>query len=246
MPESSATTCTQWLSELCNMRGAAWALCTAHVATALLAPPSPAPKLTQRKAVLTVGTPLDWPDALDRLAYVREHGIDQFIEMWRRSQTLKRDDDLLWGDEVEYAILRVTDKQAKISLRGPEIRDALATKEEAHSYRTEGCAWHPEYGRWMVEGTPSRPYGGYAADLCRVERNMRLRRRRLLSELDEDEICPTLVTFPGFGVGDFCDGCAELEPNGPVAHRVKIKFRVPHAIDAMFPTELRLLDGVDN
>ena len=119
------------------------------------------------------------PDALDRLAYVREHGIDQFVEMWRRSQTLTRDDDLLWGDEVEYAILRVTDEQAKISLRGPEIRDALSIKEEAHSYRTEGCAWHPEYGRWMVEGTPSRPYGGYAADLLRVERNMRLRRRRL-------------------------------------------------------------------
>ena len=104
-------------SELCNMRGAAWALCTAHVATALLAPPSPAPKLTQRKAVLTVGTPLNWPDALDRLGYVREHGIDQFIEMWRRSQTLKRDDDLLWGDEVEYAVLRVDEHQAKISLR---------------------------------------------------------------------------------------------------------------------------------
>jgi hypothetical protein len=99
------------------MRSAAWALCTAHVATALLAPPSPAPKLTARRAVLTVGTPLNWPDALDRLAYVREHGIDQFIEMWRRSQTLKRDDDLLWGDEVEYAVLRVDEHQAKISLR---------------------------------------------------------------------------------------------------------------------------------
>ena len=77
----------------------------------------------------------------------------------------------------------------------------------------------------MVEGTPSRPYGGYAADLCRVERNMRLRRRRLLAELDDDEICPTLVTFPGFGVGDFATGCADLAPNGPVAHRVKIKCR---------------------
>ena len=219
------------------MRGAWW-LCTA---SALLAPNKAPQKRTKRRAVLTVGTPLNWPDALDRLAYVREHGIDQFIEMWRRSQTLKRDDDLLWGDEVEYAILRVTDKQAKISLRGPEIRDALATKEEAHSYRTEGCAWHPEYGRWMVEGTPSRPYGGYAADLCRVERNMRLRRRRLLAELDDDEICPTLVTFPGFGVGDFCDGCAELAPNGPVAHRVKIKCRgASHATPARWRGDVGL------
>ena len=88
----------------------------------------------------------------------------------------------------------------------------------------------------MVEGTPSRPYGGYAADLCRVERNMRLRRRRLLAELDDDEICPTLVTFPGFGVGDFATGCADLAPNGPVAHRVKIKFRVRHRRDASHRT----------
>jgi len=95
------------------MRGAWW-LCTA---SALLAPIKAPQKRTKRRAVLTVGTPLDWPDALDRLAYVREHGIDQFIEMWRRSQTLKRDDDLLWGDEVEYAVLRVDEHQAKISLR---------------------------------------------------------------------------------------------------------------------------------
>ena len=85
------------------MRGAWW-LCTA---SALLAPIKAPQKRTKRRAVLTVGTPLDWPDALDRLAYVREHGIDQFIEMWRRSQTLKRDDDLLWGDEVEYGVFRV-------------------------------------------------------------------------------------------------------------------------------------------
>ena len=116
-------------SSTATMRGAWWM----GVASALLAPIRPTTHHTKRRAVLTVGTPLNWPDALDRLAYVREHGIDQFIEMWRRSQTLKRDDDLLWGDEVEYAILRVTDEQAKISLRGPEIRDALATKEEAHS-----------------------------------------------------------------------------------------------------------------
>ena len=96
------------------MRGAWWL----GVASALLAPIRPTTHHTKRRAVLTVGTPLDWPDALDRLAYVREHGIDQFIEMWRRSQTLKRDDDLLWGDELEYAILKVTDEQAKISLRG--------------------------------------------------------------------------------------------------------------------------------
>ena len=27
----------------------------------------------------------------------------------------------------------------------------------------QGCAWHEEYGSWMLEGTPRVPYGGYAA-----------------------------------------------------------------------------------
>jgi glutamate--cysteine ligase catalytic subunit len=44
---------------------------------------------------------------------------------------------------------------------------------------------------------------GYAADLIRVERNMRLRRKRILSVLKPDEIAPTVTTFPLMGVGDF-------------------------------------------
>ena len=179
------------------------ALCT--VVGGLVAPPAAVRRARRHEAILTVGTPLRWPDAVDKLAYVREHGIAQFIEMMKRSDALDRSDELLWGDELEYAVLRVHGDFARASLRGPEIRDWLIEKEDLHAYRTEGCAWMPEYGRWMLEGTPRRPYGGYAADLVRVERNMRLRRRRLLSALRDDEICPTLVTFPGFGVGDFCE-----------------------------------------
>ena len=42
----------------------------------------------------------------------------------------------------------------------------------------------------MIESTPSRPYSKYASDLLRVERNMILRRRRLLSLLRPNEIAP--------------------------------------------------------
>ena len=62
-------------------------------------------------------------------------------------------------------------------------------------HHVEGCNWVPEYGSWMIEATPKRPYSGYAIDLLRVERNMRLRRRRLLTELNEHEIAPTITTF---------------------------------------------------
>ena len=45
----------------------------------------------------------------------------------------------------------------------------------------------------------------YASDLLRVERNMVLRRRRLLSVLKDNEIAPTVTSFPMLGVGDFID-----------------------------------------
>ena len=52
----------------------------------------------------------------------------------------------------------------------------------------------------MVEATPSRPYTGYVNDLLRVERNMRLRRKRILAQLKDNEIAPTVSVFPLLGV----------------------------------------------
>jgi len=81
--------------------------------------------------------------------------------------------------------------------------DQLNENERSHTHRTEGCKWVPEYGAWMVEATPNRPYTGYTNDLLRVERNMRLRRKRMLCVLGENEIAPTVSTFPLLGaLGD--------------------------------------------
>lgn len=73
--------------------------------------------------------------------------------------------------------------------------DELNSKEAAHAQIVEGCTWVPEYGAWMVEATPGRPYTGYTFDLLRVERNMRLRRKRILTALHEDEVAPTISAF---------------------------------------------------
>lgn len=78
------------------------------------------------------------------------------------------------------------------SLHNSQIRTQLSEREKDHRHEAEGCTWHPEYGAWMVESTPSRPYTGYAADLLRIERNMVIRRRRLLSALRDNEIAPTV------------------------------------------------------
>ena len=41
--------------------------------------------------------------------------------------------------------------------------------------RIPDSSWKPEYGRYMLEGTPGVPYGSTLDDLLTVEDNMRRR-----------------------------------------------------------------------
>eukprot|EP00557_Chaetoceros_sp_GSL56_P002214 CAMPEP_0176500564 /NCGR_PEP_ID=MMETSP0200_2-20121128/13630_1 /TAXON_ID=947934 /ORGANISM="Chaetoceros sp., Strain GSL56" /LENGTH=935 /DNA_ID=CAMNT_0017899263 /DNA_START=602 /DNA_END=3409 /DNA_ORIENTATION=- len=154
--------------------------------------------------LLKVGVPQPWEKSKKNLTYVRQAGVRQFLSQYKKVKDLEGD-ELLWGDEIEYGIFHVNkdQKEIRLSLRAKEVMELLKDKEESHQHHVEGCNWVPEYGAWMIESTPRRPYSGYAIDLLRVERNMRLRRRRLLTALKEDEIAPTVATFPLLGaLGD--------------------------------------------
>ncbi len=171
-------------------------------------------------AVLNLGKALPWSESLRKLTFVRRHGVKQFINRYRNAKDI-RNDEPLWGDEVEYAILRSDNlsKRASLSLRSSEVIEDLRLKELAAHARTskEGCDWHPEYGAWMIEGTPRKPYQGLSTDLHRVESNMRLRRRRLLSVLLPNEIAPTMTNFPMLGVPGRCFTTPRTSPGSPIA-----------------------------
>eukprot|EP00929_Paragymnodinium_shiwhaense_P006887 TRINITY_DN110840_c0_g1_i1.p1 TRINITY_DN110840_c0_g1~~TRINITY_DN110840_c0_g1_i1.p1 ORF type:complete len:706 (+),score=124.93 TRINITY_DN110840_c0_g1_i1:81-2198(+) len=166
--------------------------------------------------LLKVGKPLGWNESIPHSQYIREHGVRQFINVWKRVKNLQND-RLYYGDEIEYAVLKVDEKgrQVFLSLRGAELLDELRKREEKSQQHVRGCAWHQEYGSWMLEGTPASPYGGYTSSLVQVERNMRLRRARLLAALAEDEIAPTMVNFPLMGVNDFVYPPGKHTPGGP-------------------------------
>jgi glutamate--cysteine ligase catalytic subunit len=158
-------------------------------------------KLAQR-ATLTLRESLPW------LHSARMTGVRQFIETYRALSDAQAD-ELFWGDEIEYAVVRFDEapKAVRISLRAEELLAELVEKESNFGRRDgfgEGAAWHPEYGAWMIEGTPRLPYGGFTADLRRVEASMVLRRKRLASVLGPNEAVVTMPAFPMMGVGDFC------------------------------------------
>ncbi|GAA5824348.1 hypothetical protein JCM11251_000384 [Rhodosporidiobolus azoricus] len=189
--------------------------------------------------LLALGTPLPWHEAKQHADYVREHGVEQFLNVWERLKD-RTGDVLLWGDEIEYMVISYdhASKNARLSLRQTEIlqdlqADAAARRSSSSptlsgadsaepqgeaEQNAAGCipVFHPEYGRYMLESTPGAPYGATLDDLLLVEGNMRFRRKLALSRMLPHEVPLTLTSFPRLGApGVFTD--PYYPPGGGVA-----------------------------
>ncbi|CAO1632422.1 unnamed protein product [Sympodiomycopsis kandeliae] len=161
--------------------------------------------------LLSLGTPLDWPETQALANHIREHGVTQLLHLWNKIKG-RKGDKVLWGDEIEYIVVSFDHegKNARLSLRQGEILKVLAQTHE-HSVEMVGGdsrlkdqipTFHPEYGRYMLESTPGCPYGASPRELTQVEVNMRMRRRTARRHLKENELPITLTSFPRLGVTD--------------------------------------------
>lgn len=146
--------------------------------------------------LLTEGSPLSWEETKKLSEHVRKHGIIQFINLYKRLRD-RQGDVLKWGDEVEYIIVKFDDenKIARVSLRAQEILTELNKKEFENPSGVKSL-WRPEYGAYMIEGTPGQPYGGLLAHFNIVEANMRNRREEASQLLEKGESLLTLTSFP--------------------------------------------------
>lgn len=146
--------------------------------------------------LLSEGNPLTWEETKKLADHVREHGINQFINLYKRLRD-RQGDVLKWGDEVEYIIVKFDHelKQAKVSLRAQEILHALNQQELADPKGVKSL-WRPEYGAYMLEGTPGKPYGGLLAHFNIVEANMKHRREEASQQLKPEEALLTITSFP--------------------------------------------------
>ncbi|KIW93646.1 uncharacterized protein Z519_06251 [Cladophialophora bantiana CBS 173.52] len=177
--------------------------------------------------LLALGTALDWPDAKKAANQVREWGIEQLLAIWRKAKGKERD-ALLWGDEVEYLVVAIDREQQKVrlSLCQADVLKALA-RDEALSKRDavvpdlqDGVVrsgalptFHPEFGRFMLEATPGKPWGIGFKDLLDVESDMRLRRLLAKNHMEPDQFPITLTTFPRLGLPDSI--MPNYPPSGP-------------------------------
>ncbi|KAF4525569.1 hypothetical protein B566_EDAN015058 [Ephemera danica] len=168
--------------------------------------------------LLSEGSPLSWPETKALSGHVRKHGITQFINLYRRVRD-RQGDVLKWGDEVEYVLVKFDHekKTARVSLRAEEILGQLREKE-LENPDTVKSLWRPEYGAYMVEGTPGQPYGGLLAHFNVVEANMRYRREEAAALLLPGEALMTLTSFPRLGCVDFTEPLHKPTPSSGSSH----------------------------
>ncbi|KAG5897515.1 hypothetical protein JTB14_030012 [Gonioctena quinquepunctata] len=167
--------------------------------------------------LLSLGKPFSYEDTKKYTEHVKEHGIEQFINCYKKFKD-REGDVFKWGDEVEYNIVKFFDdkKEAKASLRGTGLLSILKEKELANPNGLKSL-WTPEYGEYMIEGTPAQPYEGLMAHFNTVEANMKCRREELSQLLERDEAAMTITCIPRLGCEDFTHPHTKPTPNeGPL------------------------------
>ena len=56
--------------------------------------------------LLSSGTPLEWHEIEPLADHIRQHGIIQLINLWKRLKD-RQHDVLLWGDEVMPSLIQL-------------------------------------------------------------------------------------------------------------------------------------------
>ncbi|XP_019352707.2 glutamate--cysteine ligase catalytic subunit isoform X4 [Alligator mississippiensis] len=106
--------------------------------------------------------------------------------------------------KVEYMLVAFDheNKKVRLLLSGEDVLHTLQEKGERIN-PNHPTLWRPEYGRYMIEGTPGQPYGGTMSEFNTVQDNMRKRRLEAASVLKENEAVCTVTSFPRLGCPGF-------------------------------------------
>ena len=75
--------------------------------------------------------------------------------MSRCDRLLIQGDQLKWGDEIEYMVVKMDEEKgvARLALRAQELLPKLM-EAELRGDKDLDAVWRPEYAAYMIEGTP--------------------------------------------------------------------------------------------
>ena len=80
--------------------------------------------------VLSICRPLTWSEIVSVKSILKNSALNDLISILNKHRT-RRNDDFLWGDEIEYSLLRFdhSNKRVQLLLKGDQILSKLKEKE---------------------------------------------------------------------------------------------------------------------
>merc|ERR1719265_165022 len=100
---------------------------------------------------MEIATPLEYEESKPFIAGIKERGTQQFLALWQQHKD-RSGDDMTWGDEIEYILVKFRPESVAVSCIAPDVLSKLTTSA------MPGC-WRTEYGSHMIESVADPPFG---------------------------------------------------------------------------------------
>ena len=147
---------------------------------------------------------LSWDQSVDFQQQIKSYGVQQAINLFLKFKDInKKAEELKWGDEIEYEVITMDKKDTilKIHAEGFQIvSDALNERNDI-----EGFVFQPEFGSWMIEAVPDKPYKLYDNNSSFEALNSLVYRRKIINEeaFRWGVLITSLASFPNLGADDW-------------------------------------------
>lgn len=133
-------------------------------------------------------------DLLRNKDAIRDLATRQLLNVWK--QNSRRDGDpFLWGDEVECLLLHLDHNKHSVSLEEAPWNQL----EKEQSNHKNAPSLQPELGTFMLETTPSSPFGDTLADVLKWQEDFARRRKVVNAALPSGSQLVTLPYYPRYG-----------------------------------------------
>ncbi|ETN36946.1 uncharacterized protein HMPREF1541_07933 [Cyphellophora europaea CBS 101466] len=125
---------------------------------------------------------------------IRELATRQLLHAWERQKD-RHGDPFLWGDEIECLLLHLEHDGRSVSLEQAPWQQLERVQSKHH----DDPSLQPELGAFMLETTPSRPFGSEVTDVLKWQDDLAKRRRLVDAALPQNSRLVTLPYYPRYG-----------------------------------------------
>jgi len=153
----------------------------------------------------TAGAPLTFVELQKIKAYIKKHGILQFINLYKTFATRNIPSEISykWGDETEHHVVYLDEerKEAKLLANAGDFKD-LFNETKAQT----GIALQPEYGAWMLEAIPTAPFNSLnLSNIANLDAFFRTRRVAISKYISSfgNFILSNIPSYPLLGTGNY-------------------------------------------